>query len=258
MNQTSGDNKMNLYQLAGVLCAAGIFTISQSVYAQEPITVTWRIKPPHQYLENGVEKGILLERAKQVFSNAQIPHRFVEEPAKRIWSNFSGGSKNYCSFGWYRIPERETLVQFSEVFHTDPPHTLLVSPAAAKQVAAHRTLKSLMSDPSLTLGIVDAVSYGPELDTMFTTTKNKVERSTTLPMIMARMVAANRASYMLIDREDWEYLKDKEESLSQTTQMDLQGMPAGLNRYIVCSKDVTAEQMRKINTALLKIYPVRK
>ena len=45
---------------------------------------------------------------------------------------------------------------------------------------------------------------------------------------------------------------------SQTTQMDLQGMPAGLNRYIVCSKDVSVEQMRKINTALLKIYPVKK
>lgn len=249
---------MNHYQLAGTVCTAAILTISQNALAQEAITVAWRIKPPHQYLENGVEKGILLERAKQVFSTAQIPHRFVEEPAKRIWSNFSGGAKNYCSFGWYRIAEREALVQFSEIFHTDPPHTLLVSPAAAKQVAAHRTLKSLMSDTNLTLGVVDAVSYGPDLDAMFATTRNKVERSTTLPMIMARMVAANRASYMLIDREDWEYLKDKEESLSQTTQMDLQGMPAGLNRYIVCSKDVSAEQMRKINTALLKIYPVRK
>ena len=93
---------------------------------------------------------------------------------------------------------------------------------------------------------------------MFTTTKNKAVRSTTLPMIMARMVAANRASYILIDMEDWEYLKEKEESLSQTTQMDLQGMPSGLNRDIVCSKDVTVEHMRKINTALLKIYTLKK
>ncbi|PXX39956.1 transporter substrate-binding domain-containing protein [Undibacterium pigrum] len=246
---------MNHYHLA---CAAGLWLLSHTALAQEPITVAWRIKPPHQYLDNGVEKGILLERAKQIFNAAQIPSRFVEEPAKRIWSNFSGGTKNYCSFGWYRVAEREALVQFSEPFHTDPPHTLLVSPAATKLVAAHRTLKSLMSDTSLTLGIVDAVSYGPELDAMFVTTRNKIERSTTLPMIMARMVAANRASYMLIDREDWEYLKDKEESLNQTTQMDLQGMPAGLNRYIVCSKDVSVDQMRKINTALLKIYPTKK
>ncbi|MCH8619822.1 hypothetical protein [Undibacterium sp. TS12] len=230
----------------------------QTAMADDAITVAWRIKPPHQYLENGTEKGILLERAKQVFSATQLPHRFVEEPAKRIWSNFSTGSKNYCSFGWYRIPEREGIVQFSDVFHTDPPHTLLVSPLASKQVAAHKNLKSLMKDETLTLGVVDAVSYGPELDAMIKSSKNKIERSTTLPMIMARMVGANRASYMFIDREDWEFLKDKEDSLRLTTQMDLPGMPAGLNRYIVCSKDVSLEQMQKINMALQKFYPIKK
>ncbi|MFZ6767910.1 hypothetical protein ACO0LM_12590 [Undibacterium sp. Di26W] len=229
-----------------------------TVAAEDPITVAWRIKPPHQYIENGVEKGILLDRAKQVFSVAHIPVNFVEEPAKRIWSNFSGGSKNYCSFGWYRIPERESLVQFSDIFHTDPPHTLLVSPAAIKQVSAHRSLASLMADRSLTLGVVDAVSYGPELDAMIKSSKNRIERSTTLPMIMARMVGANRASYMLIDREDWEYLKDKEDSLHQTTQMDLAGMPAGLHRYIVCSKDLPPEQMQKINAGIQKVFRAKK
>ncbi len=237
---------------------ATFWMLSPVLAADEIVTVAWRIKPPHQYIENGVEKGILLERAKQVFTVAQIPHNFVEEPAKRIWSNFSSGSKNYCSFGWYKIPERELLVQFSDVFHTDPPHTLLVGPAAVKQVAAHRSLASLMADRSLTLGVVDAVSYGPVLDAMIKSSKNKVERSTTLPMIMARMVGANRASYMLIDREDWEYLKDKEDSLHQTIQMDLAGMPAGLNRYIVCSKDVPPEQMQKINAAIQKVFRSKK
>ncbi len=241
-----------------LLCAASLLLQAHPVVAEDVITVAWRIKPPHQYVENGVEKGILLERAKQVFSYAQLPHHFVEEPAKRIWNNFSAGTKNYCSFGWYRIPERESLVHFSEVFHTDPPHTLLVSPQSIKQVAAHHTLSSLMNDASLTVGVVDAVSYGPALDTMISNAKNKVERSTTLPMIMARMVGANRASYMFIDREDWEFLRDKEESLRLTTQMDLPGMPPGLNRYIVCSKDISAEQMQKINASLQKIYPVKK
>ncbi|MFZ6657074.1 hypothetical protein [Undibacterium sp. TJN19] len=237
---------------------AALLLLAGMAGAEDVITVAWRIKPPHQYRENGVEKGILLDRAKQVFATAQLPHRFVEEPAKRIWSNFSAGTKNYCSFGWYKIPEREALVQFSGVFHADPPHTLLVSPAALTTVTAHHNLNSLLADPSLTLGVVDAVSYGPELDALIKSSKNKIERSTTLPMIMARMVGANRASYMFIDREDWEYLKDKEDSLRLTTQMDLGGMPQGLNRYIVCSKDVTAEQMQKINAALVKVFVARK
>lgn len=235
-----------------------LILLSGATSAEELVTVAWRIKPPHQYLENGVEKGILLERAKQVFAQAQIPTHFVEEPAKRIWANFSAGTTNYCSFGWYKIPERESLVQFSTVFHTDLPHTLLVSPDATKQVSDHHSLSSLLTDTSLTLGVLDAVSYGPELDAMIKASKNKILHSTTLPMIMARMVGANRASYMFIDKEDWEYLKDKEDSLRQTRQMDLQGMPPGLNRYIICSKDMTAEQMAKINLAIQKVATPKK
>lgn len=249
---------MKLFPLTSLAAIWMLFHTVHTVAAEDTVTVAWRIKPPHQYIENGVEKGILLERAKQVFAQAQIPANFVEEPAKRIWSNFSSGTKNYCSFGWYRIPERESLVQFSDIFHTDPPHTLLVSPAAIRQVAAHRSLTSLMADRSLTLGVVDAVSYGPELDALIKSSKNRIERSTTLPMIMARMVGANRASYMLIDREDWEYLKDKEDSLRRTTQMDLAGMPAGLNRYIVCSKDMPPEQMQRINAAIQKVFRGKK
>lgn len=239
-----------------VMLALSLMLYSAS--AEDFVTVAWRIKPPHQYVENGVEKGILLERAKQVFALAQIRTQFVEEPAKRIWNNFSIKTKNYCSFGWYRLPEREPLVQFSSVFHNDPPHTILVGPASIKQVAMHQTLNAVLSDSNLTMGVVDAVSYGPELDVMIKSSKNKIERSITLPMNMARMVAANRASYMFIDREDWEYLKESEENLQQTTQIDLPGMPRGLDRYIVCSKDIPAEQMLRINVALQKIFKAKK
>lgn len=225
---------------------------------EETISVAWRIKPPHQYLENGIEKGILLERTKKIFAQANIPAHFIEEPAKRIWSNFATGKKNYCSFGWYKTSDREPIVQFSIPFHTDPPHTLIVSPAAIAQVSAHKNINTLLADSHLTLGIVDAVSYGAELDALIKNSKNKIERSTTLPMIMARMVSANRASFMFIDREDWEYLKETEESLRQTTQLDLMGMPAGLSRYIVCSKDVSADKMQRINIAIQKFANVKK
>lgn len=234
-----------------------LIPLSLIACAEELVTVAWRIKPPHQFIVNGVAQGILLERAKQVFSQAQIKTQFVEEPAKRIWNNFAVGTKNYCSFGWYRIAERESIVQFSSVFHSDPPHTILVSPAALKLVSAHQSLASLLADANLTLGIVDAVSYGPELDAMIKGSKNKIERSTTLPMNMARMIAANRASYMFIDREDWEYLKDSDEYLRQTVQVDLSNMPPGLDRYIVCSKDLSSAQMQRINAAIQKIYKAK-
>ncbi len=248
---------LRMHILKQVLLSAMIAGAAVTSHAQV-LTVAWRNKPPHQYLEDNVEKGILLERAKQVFREAQLPARFVEEPAKRIWNNFRIGSKNYCSIGWYRLPEREALVQFSTIFHTDPPHTLLVSPGAVALVSAHKTLASLLTDESLTLGLVDGVSYGPELDALILHSHNRIERSTTSPMVMANMIGANRASFMFIDREDWEYLHDREKSMQGTTQIDLKGMPQGLDRYIVCSKDVPAAKMQKINQVLNRLVPQKK
>ncbi len=240
------------------LLAALLTCAATDSRAEETLTVAWRNKPPQQYMEDHVEKGILLDRAKEAFSDAHLPARFVEEPAKRIWNNFAIGSKNYCSIGWYRIPERESLVQYSIIFHTDPPHTLLAGPVAVATVMAHKTLASLMNDENLTLGVVDGVSYGPELDAMIKRSKNRIERSTTSPMVMAQMIGANRASFMFIDKEDWEFLHDKERSMQGTTQLDLKGMPQGLDRYIVCSKDVPASSMKKINQALARLVPQKK
>lgn len=219
----------------------------------QTLTVAWREKPPHQYLENGKEKGILLELTKRVFADSKLTTRFVEEPAKRIWQNFSKGTQNYCSFGWYKIPEREAIAHFSDSLYKDPPHMLLVSNLLLNKVQAHRNLQSLLADASLSLAIVDGVSYGVELDQLFLHSKNKIIRSSAAPMIMARMVNANRASMMLIDREDWHYLSGKEEQLSELTQVDIDGIPAGLDRYIICSKDVAPAVMTKINASLAKI-----
>jgi polar amino acid transport system substrate-binding protein len=70
---------------------------------------------------------------------------------------------------------------------------------------------------------------------------------------MARMINADRASFMFIDREDWHHLQATESNLNELTQLDMQDMPAGLDRYIVCSKDVATTVMNKIDASLAKI-----
>lgn len=72
---------LSFYGILSLLCT----TVQVSA---QTITVAWREKPPHQYRENGQDKGILLERSKRVFAESKIPTKFVEEPAKRIWQNF--------------------------------------------------------------------------------------------------------------------------------------------------------------------------
>jgi polar amino acid transport system substrate-binding protein len=234
----------------------GIFLLSLlplQVYSEETVTVAWRVKAPYQYVENGVEKGFLLQEAKLIFGRAKIPAQFQAEPAKRIWTNFAAGSKSYCSFDWYKNPERERHALFSKGWRITPPYSILTNQASAAAVSSHADLTALLADPGLTLGLVDSVSYGTELDGMIKGGKNKLERASVLPMIMARMVAANRASYMFIDKTEWAYLQENDGHLPRTKIVDMKGAPKGLHSYIVCSKDMTATRMARINRAIQQL-----
>jgi uncharacterized protein (TIGR02285 family) len=214
------------------------------------ITVAWRDKAPYHYREKGIEKGFLLERAKQVFAIAGIPAQFIEEPAKRIWQNFSNKTKSYCSIGWYRLPEREIFANFSGALHIDRPQTILVAPAAAAKIKTHLTLASLLADKELTLGAVGGVSYGPALDTMIAHSANRLEQKIVSPVNMMRMTSANRISFMFADRDDIDFLKGTDVGLKNTLPRDFPDMPPGLTRYILCSKDVPPGIMSKLNKAL--------
>ncbi|MEX6501529.1 transporter substrate-binding domain-containing protein [Pseudomonas zhanjiangensis] len=220
------------------------------VAAVEPITVAWRDKAPYHYRENGIEQGFLLRRAKHIFALAEVPAVFVERPSKRIWRDFERGKSSYCSIGWYRLAERERIAQFSVPFHVDPPHMLLVSPGARATVQAHKGVATLLQDGRISVGVVDGVSYGPALDRLIAGSANQVERVTVAPASLMQMVAANRMDYMFADEADWEYLRRHEEGLDAIVEQRFADMPAGLERYIVCSKDVPAQVMTRINRAI--------
>jgi polar amino acid transport system substrate-binding protein len=230
-----------------------LLILSEDAFAELPIVVAWNARPPYQYLENGVEKGARLERVKQILSMTQVPFVLVQEPPKRIWNQYAAAVKRYCSFDWYRLPEREALVQFSIPLEKNAGYSVLANVNSYDKVAAHKTLKSLLSDTSLTFGMVDSASYGSELEAMIKDSKNKQERHSVLPMIMARMIGANRASFMLIEKAAWDFLKDSDSYFQQTRIVEIVGIPKGLDSHIVCSKDVSPATMAKINDAIRQL-----
>jgi polar amino acid transport system substrate-binding protein len=216
----------------------------------EAITVSWHNKPPYHYLDNGAERGFLLARGKQLFAAAGVPATFTAEPTKRIWASFQNGRTHYCSLGRYRSREREAIAQFSRILMTDPPQVLLVSSAALARVRGHKNLAALLADPTLELGLADGSSYGPQLDTMLKHSANQIVRRTVESNQLMRMVAAGRMSYTIADHYGWEYLRARDPALASVTMVDLPGMPPGMARYLVCSKDVPAATMARLDRAI--------
>jgi uncharacterized protein (TIGR02285 family) len=218
--------------------------------AAEPIVVAWREKPPYHYTEGGVEKGFLLARGKQIFAAAGVEARFAEEPTKRIWANFQSGKPRYCSLGRYKLHERGAVAQYSAPIHFDPPQAILVAPTAFDKVKSHRSLAALMADDSLSVGLIDGVSYGPKIDALLRTTGAERVVRTVDASNMMRMVAAGRVSYTFADRYGWEYLRERDSTLVAVTLVDFSDTPPGMSRHLMCSKDIPPATMRKLDRAI--------
>ena len=230
--------------------ACCLFALSGGAARAQEITVAWRDKPPCHYLDNGAERGFLLARGKLAFESAGIAASFVLEPSKRIWANFQNGKTNYCSLGRYKMPERDAFVQYSHAIHVDPPQVLLVAADALPKLRAYKSLAGVLSDPALTLGVIDGGSYGPQVDRMIAGAKSQLLRRTVESSALIRMVAAGRMALTIADRYGWEYLRAGDPTLASVAVLEVPDMPTGLTRYVVCSKDVPAATMARLNKAL--------
>lgn len=233
-----------------LLLATPLQLAATLAFAAPPITVAWSEKPPYYYIEDGIDKGFMLAYGKTVFAAAGIDASFVREPQKRIWSRFRTGTRNYCSIGWYHLVERTAIAQYSLPIYTDPSQMVLIAPKSVAQVQAHATLASMLADPTLTLGLLDGSSYGAELDARIKDSANRKMLSSVNSVGMMQMVAADRVSYMLSDRTDWNYTRIRHRSLDNVVQYEVPDVPPGLKRHIVCSKDIPAATMEKLNQAI--------
>lgn len=217
-----------------------------------PSRMVFRDKPPYSYIGNGVQKGFLLERTQKILFRAKIESKFVLLPTKRLFQEIRNNTVPVCSFGWYKIPEREKFARFSLPIHQDRPHVVLAGPNSVIELHRHKTLKSVMADPALVLAVIDAVSYGPELDAMIATFSGKVDRALLTPLQVAKKVAGKRADLMFIDQDDYEYLMETNAEFKSAgmVRISYPDMPYGLKRYILCSQKVSEDVMRKINAAI--------
>lgn len=246
--------RIEAFASCAALFIAGLLA-APAANADQPLLMTFRDKPPYSYVDYGVQKGFLLERVRQILAAAKVEAVFRDLPPKRIFADLAANAAPQCSFGWYRMPERERFARFSLPIHRDRPHVILAGPRALDAIRQHKTLRSLMADNSLVLGVVDGVSYGPELDTMIAEFRGPLERSLIPPLQLARKVANRRVDFMFIDQEDLDYLLQTSPALrdDDLTRLSFPDLPPGLKRYILCNQSVGSDIMARIDQAIARV-----
>ncbi|UCX03447.1 substrate-binding periplasmic protein [Shewanella glacialimarina] len=244
---------LNMRKLALLILVC--FTLE--AWATPGVRVEYRDKPPYTYSESGQPRGFIIDMTQEIFRRAGVAATYSEVPVKRIFANIQNDSAAVCSPSWYKLADRELYANFSLVIHKDRPHMVLVAPRVIELVKQHHSLSSLFGDPRLKLGVVAQVSYGPELDLVIASKLERVTDSARSVESLAKMVSFNHgADYMLIDREDYDYINRMGEiSAMGLLPMYYSDMPSGLNRYLMCSKSVDAETMARLNQAIRELLP---
>lgn len=233
-----------------------LLLLPPSAWAAQTVLIEYRDKPPYTYTEQGQPRGFLLDRTAEIFRQAKVPATFQEIPAKRLMADLQANRQLVCSPGWYKLPEREAFARFTLAMHQDKPQVVLAGNHALTAVRAHKSLQALLSDTKLSMGTVDGVSYGPELDRMIAAMPRPAMRTTVAPLQLAKMVAARRADYMLIDQEDLGYLDQRREvTKAGLVRVDFADAPQGLKRYLMCSQQLDDATMERLNSAIRSLMP---
>jgi len=218
--------------------------------AADPLPVYYIEKPPYYHSIAGEPTGFLLERTRAIFSDAQIALRFEARPAKRILLEMEQNREPICSIGWFRTPQREAFALFSLAIYRDEPMTVLTRATLAEQVVSHASLASLLESP-LRLGVVDGFSYG-ELDALLE--RHQPSRITAPPSQNVRMLAAERIDYTLVDARELPYiLAEADLSNAKLSNMRMPDIPAGQQRYLMCSRRVGEGLMRRLDSSIQRL-----
>lgn len=237
-------------------CLLALVLVSGAAPAQPALLIEYRDKPPYSYTEAGRPAGFLMERTIRLLKRAGIQASYAEVPIRRTLMNLQGNQVAMCSPGLYKIPEREVYARFSLPIHRDRPHVVLAHASVAARIRALPRVAQLFADPGLQPGVLDGVSYGQQLDQFLAGSARPVLRAQLTPLQLARMVAARRADYMLIDEEDLAWLrKEPEFTPLPLVRIDFADMPRGQLRYLGCSQQVTPQTMDKLNQAIRELLP---
>jgi polar amino acid transport system substrate-binding protein len=232
--------------------AALIAALCSSRTMAAPLLMVFRDKPPYSYVEQDIAKGFLLERTRRILARANILAEFREMPPKRIFFEIQKNEQEICSFGWYKIAERQKYARYSVPLHQDRKQMVMTGARSAAAIRRHTTLKNLMSSKELTLATADGVSYGTEIDQMISAFSGKIDRTLLSPLEVAKKVALQRADFMFIDQDDYDYLLASDAAFlaDNLVIQDFPDTPPGLLRYILCSQKVSEAMMKQINAAI--------
>ncbi len=211
--------------------------------------------PPYYYTDTtGKPDGFLLQLSDNIFRRAGVKTEYKSLPAKRILKSIQNNQKPIASLGWFRTKKREAYAKYTRPIYVNKPLVMVCLKESEQLFEKYETLRDVLNDKQFTLGHIQGYSYGDVVDALINEhAVNTLEIVGTQTLLMG-MLGARRLSYILFAPEE---IKAVAESAGINTNdlsfLQLNDIPYGARRYIICSRAVSDDIIEKLNQAILEI-----
>jgi hypothetical protein len=239
-------------RLGAGLIAASLAACPLAVLAQtgaKPLALMYYERPPYMIdMGDGRVAGISADASSKVMTEAGLAWNWHKMGSKRIIEIIQENTIPTCGIGWYKSADREAYAQFSKAIYQDKMEVGLASKKLA--LPAGMTLAKLLTTPSTRVLVKEGFTYGGVSALMKKYQTTQVTTSASIKQ-MLQMIQGNRADIMFLAQEELAWMFEQGGyRAGEFNIVHFPDMPPGNTRHFMCSKNVPASVMQKIDAAI--------
>lgn len=229
--------------------AASLMLALPFSHAEEPIHLTYSERPPYMMQNaDGTVGGLTGAPAAAAFKAAHIPVQWHKVPTNRQLLMVKDHSQLSCAIGWFDTPARQQYAKFTKPIYRDRTWVALTNTAfAARNVSS---LEDLGRHSDARVLIKENYSYGG-LDAFMQQWRPVTAISTATTIKMVQSVSTGMVDLMFVSEDEGHYIiKEMSARMPSLRLLQFKDMPRGMDRHIMCGKNVPDEVIARLNKAI--------
>ncbi|NRD71917.1 transporter substrate-binding domain-containing protein [Shewanella sp. VB17] len=221
--------------------------------AEEPeITLYFNGRLPYiGYDSDNKLVGINYDIGEKVFSDTDIRYHWKQNPAARFMHYFKENTQPLCLVSWIYTAEREKIGKVSDITYVDSEYVGVVAADKHDQFNS-RSLTEIMNDKNVTVLFKKGYAYSSVLIGMMLNSHANMLDLTKDQEHILLMIAEKRGDIAFFSAAELPYIFSIHPTLNK--KVSILSFPLlsadRTTRHIICSKQVSDDQMNKINASI--------
>lgn len=210
------------------------------------LEILYDIREPYVIQDDKSILGLVATPIINALNKSGVKYKLVKNSSKRHIISLKNNKKQQCAIGWFKKPERELFAKFTNFAYQDKPMILIINKNNF-EILKYKNIDELLKSKTITALTKDSYSYGSFIDEKLVAYNTKQTKTFGTNTQMLNMIYGKRADFMFSSLEESKSLLDASKHKDTLTTLEIDGLPKGNKRYLMCSKSVDDSTIEAIN-----------